>query len=51
MNKDNIFTGNKIIKKKNIMECICDFLNSICKDVFIELGYKEYHNKIWILDL
>ena len=51
MTEDNIFFKNKILKNKNIMKNICDFLNLICKDVFIELGYKEYNNNIWILNL
>jgi len=51
MNKGNIITGNKIIKNQKIMEGICDFLNNICKDVYIELGYKEYKSKIWLLTL
>lgn len=47
----NIFTGNKIIKNKNIMESLCDFLNCICKNVYLELDYKDYHSKMWILYL
>ncbi len=51
MIKDNIFTGNKIIKNKNVMESMCDFLNSICKSVYENLGYKEYHSRIWKIEL
>ena len=28
-----------------------DFLNCICKNVYLELDYKDYHSKIWILYL
>jgi hypothetical protein len=51
MTKDNIFIGNKIIKKKNVMESICDFLNSICKNVFLNMGYEDYFNNIWIMKI
>lgn len=51
MTKDNIFFGNKIIKKKQVMECICDLINVIAKDVFIILGYKDYKSNIWQLQL
>jgi hypothetical protein len=51
MIKENIFIGNKIIKNKNIMEGLCDFINCICKNVYFELGYKKYYSKIWILYL
>lgn len=51
MLKDNIFFGNGGIKNKQVMESICDFLNSIIKDVFIFLGYKDYKSNIWILNL
>ena len=51
MIKDNIFTGNKIIKNKNVMQCMCDFLNAICKNVYMNLGYEEYYSNIWILNI
>lgn len=47
MTKDNIFFGNKIIKNKQVIECICDLINLICRDVFIILGYKDYKSNIW----
>ena len=34
MIKDNIFTKNKIIKNKDIMKGICDFISGIYKDGF-----------------
>ena len=51
MTKNNIFIGNKIIKNNNIMQSICDFLNSVCKNVFLKLGYKDYFNNIWIMKI
>ncbi len=48
---NNIFIGNKIIKNKNDMIGICDFLNSICKDVYLYLDYKDYTNRIWTMNI
>jgi hypothetical protein len=48
---DNIFMKNKKINNKNAMRGICDFVNSIYKNIYKYLGYEEYFCKIWILHL
>lgn len=49
--KDNIFIRDKQIDDKDAMKGICDFVNSIYKNVYKYLGYGEYFTKIWILYL
>jgi len=45
MTKDNIFIGNKIIKNKQVIECICDFINLICNNVSSTTKNNNFHIK------
>jgi hypothetical protein len=49
--KDNIFIRDKTIDDKNVMRGICDFVNSIYKNVYKYFKYEEYFTKVWILYL